>query len=70
MQFYKKRRLQMNSSLFIFEDKIKRIKAAFASQFQDKLACHYYITGRAGEPKRITLDRSLVEDKSGLILKR
>ena len=51
-------------------EKCSRIKAAFASQFQDKLACHYYITGRAGEPKRITLDRSLVEDKSGLILKR
>ena len=51
-------------------EKCSRIKAAFASQFQDKLACQYYITGRAGEPKRITLDRSLVRDKSGLILKR
>ena len=51
-------------------EKCSRIKSAFASQFQDKLACHYYITGRAGEPKRITLDRSLVRDKSGLILNR
>lgn len=51
-------------------EKCSRIKSAFASQFQDKLACQYYITGRAGEPKRITLDRSLVRDKSGLILKR
>ena len=49
-------------------EKCSRIKAAFVSQFQDKLARHYYITGRAGYPKRITLDRSLVEDRSGLIM--
>ena len=46
-----------------------RIKGAFASQFQDRLASHYYITGKPGEAKRITLDRSLVEDRSGLIMK-
>ena len=46
-----------------------RIKTAFASKFQDRLASQYYITGRAGEPKRITLDHSLVQDRSGLIMK-
>lgn len=49
-------------------EKCSRIKTAFASQFQDKLACQYYITGRAGEPKHISLDRSLVTDNSGLIM--
>jgi hypothetical protein len=33
------------------------------------LACQYYITGKPGEPKRIALDRKLVEDRSGLIMK-
>jgi hypothetical protein len=46
-----------------------RIKSAFASQFQDRLASQYYITGKPGEPKRIALDRKLVEDRSGLIVK-
>ena len=49
-------------------EKCSRIKAAFASQFQDKLANQYYIIGKRGEPKRITLDRSLVEDQSGMIM--
>ena len=49
-------------------EKCSRIKAAFVSQFNDKLAKEYYITGAAGEPKRITLDRKLVQDKSGIIL--
>lgn len=47
-----------------------RIKTAFASQFKDDLACQYYITGRAGEPKSIALDRKLVEDRSGLIMRK
>ena len=34
----------------------------------DQLARHYYITGRAGKSKRIALDRSLVQDRSGLII--
>lgn len=46
-----------------------RIKSAFASQFQDRLASQYYITGKPGEPKRIALDRKLVEDRSGLMVK-
>lgn len=49
-------------------EKCSRIKAAFVSQFNDKLAKEYYITGAAGEPKRITLDRKLVEDMSGIII--
>lgn len=49
-------------------EKCSRIKAAFASQFQDKLANQYYIIGKRGEPKRIALDRSLVEDRSGMIM--
>ncbi len=47
-----------------------RIKSAFASKFQDHLARKYYITGKPGEPKRIILDRKLVEDRSGLIIER
>lgn len=45
-----------------------RIKAAFASQFKDNLACQYYITGKPGEPKLIALDRKLVEDRSGVVM--
>jgi len=48
-------------------EKCSRIRAAFVSQFNDNLAHNYYIIGKAGEPKRITLDRSLVIDKSGLL---
>ena len=47
-----------------------RIKSSFASKFQCRLAGQYYITGKPGEPKRINLDRSLVEDRSGLIMGR
>ncbi len=45
-----------------------RIKSSFASQFKDDLARQYFITGAAGEPKRITLDRKLVEDRSGMVM--
>lgn len=68
---------RMNSSIDDLVDSTKnavnvlcsRIKTAFASQFQDRLASQYYITGKPGEPKRIALDRKLVEDRSGLIVK-
>lgn len=46
-----------------------RIKSAFALQFQDRLASQYYITGKPSEPKSLLLDRKLVEDRSGLIMK-
>ena len=38
-----------------------RIKAAFALKFDDTLASNYYINGRRGEAKRISLPRELVE---------
>lgn len=47
-----------------------RIKAAFVSQFKDDLARQYYISGAAGEPKSISLDRKLVEDRSGVIISK
>ena len=45
-----------------------RIKSTFASKFQDRLAYHYYINGLAGKPKHITLDRSLIQDRSNLVM--
>ena len=50
-------------------EKCSRIKAAFVSQFNDNLAKQYYITGNAGEAKKIKLDRTLINDKSGQIIK-
>lgn len=41
-------------------EKSSRIKEAFVSKIDDRLASAYYITGQRQEPKRITLDRSLV----------
>ena len=37
------------------------IRSAFVSQFDERLARHYFVTGKAGEEYRITLDRELVE---------
>ena len=51
-------------------EKCWKIKNAFVSLFMDEIACQYYIDGPAGEPKRIALDRSLVEDLSGMIMTR
>lgn len=48
-------------------EKCSRIKAAFVSQFNDNLAKNYYITGYAGEPKNIKLDRKLINDLSKVI---
>ncbi len=42
-------------------EKCARIRAAFISRFDDRLAKEYYITGYAGKPKKIELDRSLVQ---------
>ena len=47
-------------------EKCSRIRAAFVSQFADDLAHHYYITGNYATPKRITLDRNMLIDKSGI----
>lgn len=49
-------------------EKCSRIKAAFVSQFNDHIAKQYYITGNAGEAKKIELDRALIIDKSGQII--
>lgn len=42
-------------------EKCTRIREAFLKQFDTAYACHYYITGKRGEPKKITLPRELVE---------
>ena len=41
-------------------EKIAQIRKTFVSHFDASLACNYYITGKRGEAKRITLDASLV----------
>ena len=42
-------------------EKCARIREAFLKQFDTAYAEHYYITGKRGEPKRITLPRELVD---------
>ena len=42
-------------------EKCARIREAFLKEFDERYACHYYITGERGEPKKITLPRELVE---------
>lgn len=42
-------------------EKCARIREAFVSQFDDRLAKNYYIEGARGEAKKITLPRTLVE---------
>ncbi len=42
-------------------EKCSRIREAFVRHFTDDIAKHYYITGNRSMPKRITIDRSLVE---------
>lgn len=44
-------------------EKCARIREAFICRFNERLACNYYITGKRGEPKGITLPRNLVEWK-------
>ncbi|MGI6521191.1 MAG: hypothetical protein ACOX2D_08670 [Fermentimonas sp.] len=41
-------------------EKCSRIRSAFLEVITDDLAKNYYITGKRGEPKRITLNRELV----------
>lgn len=41
-------------------EKCARVREAFVSRFDDRLAKNYYITGKKGEPKRITLDKQLI----------
>ena len=42
-------------------EKCARIREAFISKFDETLAQRYFVIGRRGEPKRITLSRDLVE---------
>ena len=41
-------------------EKCARIREAFVQNFDDRLAQNYYVTGKRGEPKRITLDKSMI----------
>ena len=42
-------------------EKCARIREAFISKFDERLAKNYFVTGERGEVKRITLSRELVE---------
>lgn len=41
-------------------EKCARIREAFVNHFDERLAQYYFVTGKRGEPKRITLNRDLV----------
>jgi hypothetical protein len=41
-------------------EKCSRIKEAFVSKVDERIAESYYITGSRQEPKRVILDRNLV----------
>ena len=41
-------------------EKCAKIREAFISKFDERLAQNYYITGKQGEPKRIALDKKMV----------
>ena len=41
-------------------EKCARIREAFVRNFDERLAQNYYVTGKRGEPKRITLDKSMI----------
>lgn len=49
-----------NPLLNSINEKCARIRGAFISQFDESLAQHYYIYGRRGETKKISLSRDLV----------
>ena len=49
-----------NPFLNSINEKCARIRGAFISQFDEKLAKHYYIYGERGEAKKIALPRELV----------
>lgn len=42
-------------------EKVSRIKKAFVNVVEDRIAKNYYITGKAGELKRIELEGSLID---------
>ena len=49
-----------NPLLNSINEKCARIRGAFVGQFDDHLAKHYYIDGKRGEAKKISLPRDLV----------
>lgn len=49
-----------NPCLNSINEKCARIRGAFISKFDERLAKNYYIFGSRGEPKKITLPRELV----------
>ena len=49
-----------NPLLNSINEKCARIRGAFVSQFDDRMARHYYIDGQRGEAKKIALPRNLV----------
>lgn len=49
-----------NPTLNSINEKCSRIKAAFQTEVDSSLVEHYYITGKSGEEKKITLPRDLV----------
>ena len=49
-----------NPLLNSINEKCARIRGAFVGQFDDHMARHYYIDGRRGEAKKISLPRDLV----------
>ena len=49
-----------NPLLNSINEKCARIRGAFVGQFDDHMARHYYIDGRRGEAKKISLSRDLV----------
>ena len=49
-----------NPLLNSINEKCARIRGAFVGQFDDHMAKHYYIDGRRGEAKKISLPRDLV----------
>ena len=42
-------------------EKCARVREAFVTRFDERLAKHYIITGERGKPKRITLPQELIE---------
>ncbi len=49
-----------NPLLNSINEKCARIRGAFLGQFDEYLAKYYYVNGKRGEPKKITLPRDLV----------
>jgi hypothetical protein len=49
-----------NPLLNSINEKCARIRGAFVGLFDDHMARHYYIDGRRGEAKKISLPRELV----------